>query len=96
MTLPNVERAVVDRTKVRDYLLSPVHPIGRFKAAFFRSLGYTQDGWEELARDLRMLAESGNVIVGEANQYGQKYLVRGSLTGPSGRTAIVVSVWIVL
>jgi len=39
MSLPNAERAVVDPVKVRDYLLSAVHPIGRFKARFFVAMG---------------------------------------------------------
>ena len=29
------------------------------------------------------------------NDYGQKYLVRGILKGPSGRAAEVVTVWII-
>jgi uncharacterized protein DUF6883 len=96
MKLPNVEAAIVDRTKVYDYLLSSIHPIGRFKAVFFGALGYTQGRWEDLARDLRVLAQSGDVRLGERNAYGQKYIVRGNLTGPSGRSGNVVTVWIVL
>ncbi|TVQ42895.1 MAG: hypothetical protein EA370_00040 [Wenzhouxiangella sp.] len=38
--LPNPEQAVVDERKIRDYLLSPVHAVGRHKAQFFRALGY--------------------------------------------------------
>ena len=30
------------------------------------------------------------------NDYGQKYLVRGILKGPSGKAAEVVTVWIIL
>lgn len=41
--LPNLELACVDERKIHDYLLSSEHPIGRFKAAFFRSLGYTRE-----------------------------------------------------
>jgi hypothetical protein len=42
--LPNPDRAVVDDAKVRDYLLSPSHPVGRFKAVFFAALGFSQAG----------------------------------------------------
>ena len=35
MKVPQAELAVVDPAKVRDYLLSPEHPVGRFKATFF-------------------------------------------------------------
>ena len=42
MLLPGADRAIVDAAKVRDYLLSPEHPVGRFKAVFFGALGYTR------------------------------------------------------
>lgn len=45
MKLPERDRAIIDAEKLRDYLLSPSHPVGRFKAAFFASLGYTQANW---------------------------------------------------
>ena len=35
MRLPNAELAIIDPKKIRDYLLSSVHPVGRFKAHFF-------------------------------------------------------------
>jgi len=46
--VPNAERALIDRAKLTDYLLSPSHPIGRFKARFFNRLGFRADAWEEL------------------------------------------------
>ncbi len=54
----NATTAIVPVEKLRDYLLSPTHPIGRYKATFFRSLGYSQDAWGQLEVDLRaMLAQ---------------------------------------
>jgi hypothetical protein len=63
--------AIIPTEKLRDYLLSPTHPIGRYKSAFFHSLGYLRDQHEILERDL--LA----VLVNEAQptettEYGQK------------------------
>lgn len=52
MKLPNAGRAVIDPAKLRDYLLSPAHPVGRFKAPFFVALGYAQDQWPQLEADL--------------------------------------------
>jgi len=40
--LPNADQAFIDPAKLRDYLLSPTHPVGRFKAPFFAAMGYTQ------------------------------------------------------
>jgi hypothetical protein len=57
--LPNAKRALVAPNKVRDYLLSPSHPVGRFKAAVFAALGYTQENWERLRDDLLAIASSG-------------------------------------
>ena len=48
MSIPNADRAIVDPAKIRDTLLSAAHPIGRFKAAFLLSLGYSADRWEVL------------------------------------------------
>ena len=62
MKLPCSDEAIVDARKVREYLLSTTHPVGRFKAAFFMSLGYSGDAWEELVEDLRSLAVFGDVV----------------------------------
>ena len=40
MKIPGAERAVIDATKVRDYLLSPEHRVGSAKARFFTALGF--------------------------------------------------------
>jgi hypothetical protein len=96
MMLPGAERAVIDASKVRDYLLSHEHPIGRFKAVFFESLGYAQSDWTRLQAALLDLGRSRDAVEGQASQFGRKYEVRGSLIGPSGRRADVVTVWVVL
>lgn len=96
MTLPGADRAVADSAKVRDYLLSREHPVGRFKSAFFEILGYAREDWQRLQTDLMVLARSGIAIAGQASAFGRKYEVRGTLLGPSGRRAEVVTVWIVL
>jgi hypothetical protein len=36
MRLPNAEKAVIERRKLTEYLLSETHPTGRFKAQFFK------------------------------------------------------------
>ncbi len=96
MMLPGAERAAVDVAKIRDYLLSHEHPIGRFKAVFFESLGYAQSDWTRLQAALLDLARTRDAVEGQASQFGQKYQVRGSLIGPSGRQADIVTVWVVL
>jgi len=96
MVLPEAQHAVVDAGKVRDYLLSHEHPIGRFKAVFFETLGYTQVEWAQLQNDLLALGRSCEAVERPKSQFGQKYEVRGTLKGPSGRQAEVMTVWVVL
>ena len=93
--LPAVERAYIEPTKVRDYLLSSVHPVGRFKAVVFQALGYKPEEWERLRDDLLALARTTAAVPGQASTFGQKYEVSGTLRGPNGREARFTSVWLV-
>lgn len=95
MKLPRAERAIVDERKVRDYLLSKSHPIGRFKAVFFGRAGFEAKNWVALASQLRDLAVSGDATRGEASEYGVKYMISGILRGPRGLSLDVTTVWLV-
>jgi hypothetical protein len=96
MQLPGVANAVIEPRKLRDYLLSHEHPVGRTKAVFFEGLGYSRENWHVLASDLRSQAEQARATEVETTQFGTKYEVRGTLTGPEGNQAETVSVWIIL
>lgn len=96
MVLPASDRAVVEPRKLRDYLLSVAHPVGRFKAAFFMALGYTQDDWGTLSSDLRDLAARGDALTPADSAFGRKYEIAGTLVGPNGKSAELVTVWIIL
>ncbi len=93
--LPSAEHAVVEPAKIRDYLLSTSHPVGRFKAAVFISLGYTTEDWAKLRDDILLLARSGDARPGQQSGYGQKYEVSGTLQGPNGRARSITTVWLV-
>jgi hypothetical protein len=94
--LPAAEMAIIDSAKIRDYLLSTEHPVGRGKATFFNSLGYSRANWGRLLLDIRRIAEAYEATFGQPSAFGQKYEVRGTLVGPSGRRARIVTAWIVL
>ena len=96
MALQNADRAVIDPAKIRDYLLSSSHPVGRFKTRFFEALGYTVDQAERLEQDIRNLLLSTEPQFREKTEFGQKYEVRGVITGPRNRSTELVTVWIVL
>jgi hypothetical protein len=94
--LPNAERAIIDAEKLYNYVLSATHPVGRFKAAFFRQFGYSAENWKVFERSLRdfILEEEAREI--EETQYGKKYIVEGLLSSPSGRTLQITTVWVTL
>lgn len=96
MALPGWELSVIGAPKVRDYLLSPCHRTGRFKAAFFATLGYSAQDWSRLAMDLRRHAQHGDLGPARQNPYGTKYEVRASIRGPSGKRAELIAVRTVL
>ena len=95
MKVPNAASAVVEEGKVRDYLLSSNHPVGRYKAQFFGNLGYDQESWRRLALDLRaILANEVSKIV--EIDYGTKYMVLGEVIASDGTATNVITVWIIL
>jgi len=95
MKLPNADQSAIPPEKIHGYLLSPTHPTGQFKAAFFRSLGYRQVHWRQLEKDLRSILEN-DATLGESTEYGQKFEIKGCITGPAGKSAWLVTAWIIL
>jgi filamentous hemagglutinin len=94
--LPNAEKAIIEDEKIRDYILSPTHPVGQFKAAVFRKLGYSYENWEEFEQDLKKFILSYDAQEIEVTRFGRKFIVEGSLAGPSGRTMQIITVWVIL
>jgi hypothetical protein len=82
--LPHAAHAIVDEAKIGDYLLSDTHPVGRFKARVFRSLGYTVESWTRLRDDLLHHGQTGTVQRIESSAYGMKVVISATLKGPNG------------
>ena len=95
MKLPGADRAVVAPEKVRDFLLSPANPRARGKPAFFEALGFDASRWEALQAVLLDVARSGDASPGQKSELETKFEVRANIRGPSGREAIVRTIWIV-
>lgn len=95
MKIPGAERAIVDAAKVCDYLLSPEHRVGSAKARFFAQLGFEHRNWTILQDELYRFATQ-DAQLGGATRFGQKYVVPGTIQGPTGRVAPLMVVWIVL
>ena len=95
MKLPNADQAIISQEKLRDYLTSTTHPIGRFKASFFRRLGYTEQNWQSLDEDLRTQHLSHDAEESMPSHYGRKFTITAILRGPAGEEASVTSVWVI-
>jgi hypothetical protein len=93
--LSNIDKAVISSEKLRDYLLSRSHPIGRFKSVFFNKLGFSADNCEVTEEAIRSVLE-GDAQEKDVTEYGNKYEIRGVITGPSGLSVKIVTVWIIL
>jgi len=93
MKLPNPEGLLVERGKIVEYLLNPVHRFGAGKARFFVALGFRVEEWEVLAEALREHGRTNEVVQALETGFGPRYTVEGELGTPSGRRPRVRSVW---
>jgi len=95
MKLPGGENAVVEIAKLRDYCLDPSHPRGRHKSRIFLAvLGLAQADAEFLRQELLRAARAATAIEGDADEYGERYIVDFELTR-NDRRAEIRSAWII-
>jgi hypothetical protein len=50
MKVPNNENAIINRKKITGYLLSHKNPVGKYKAKFFRNMGFNNINLEMILR----------------------------------------------
>ena len=94
--LPHREQAVIPPAKVFQYALNLEHPTGRNKAIVFRDvLGYVQANGDELIQKVIQGLSSWRAVQKDDTLYGVPFEVKMLVTGPSGRTAPVLSAWII-
>ena len=94
--LPNHENAALPREKLEKYVLDPTNPVGKNKATVFKSaLGFDQSNWEELAITIIEQLPYHEAVLGRKDGYGQRYNVTMPITGPNGKTADVLTAWII-
>ena len=84
MKLPNAENAIVEDSKIFQYLLSHYHRDGKHKAKFFRMHGY----FDELANRYPV-----DEIIEQFD--GVKYVIHGEMKAPNGSILRVRTVWFI-
>ena len=95
MELPNAGSAIVTTDKLRAYLLSDAHPVGQYKALFFKNLGYDEADADILRQDLLNIAAEQEISDSQQSVYGTKYIVDGPVRAPSGNAVSIRTVWLV-
>ncbi len=94
MKLPNGANAIVDIRKLVDYCLNSQHPRSRNKARVFASVGIRADDAEQLRTALLRAAVENEAQPGDANVYGQRYIIDLDLV-KQDRAVRIRSTWIV-
>jgi hypothetical protein len=97
--LSNWQEARIAEAKLRLYVLNPAHASGAkgtHKARVFRAaLGFDQSNWELLRDSILEELPYHEATLGHEDEYGIRYNVVLPITGPNGRTAEVMTAWIV-
>jgi hypothetical protein len=95
MNVPNRDQASVPERKLRDYLLSLSHPVGKSKARFFRGLGFDESTIDQLREELKEVIQRAPVEETERTSHGTKYVVVGSIRSPDGEEVTIRTVWMI-
>lgn len=92
MKIPGYQAAIIPERKITDYLLSPIHPVGRFKAQFLGKFGFTHVNPDVLMASLAKHAynEYANA---EETQFGVRYIIEAPIFTPDGRNPVIRSIW---
>lgn len=94
-SLPNGNRAEVDRQKIIGYALDATHGLGRHKARVFRSvLGIGPENADVLVQALEESARNADAALERTDAYGAHYSVEFVLLY-DGRSAVLRSLWVV-
>lgn len=95
MDLPNKEKAYISLEKLKDYLLSEKHAVGKSKAKLLRSFGFNEDKVNLLKEGLIAIAQNEKIKEEIPSAYGIKYIIDGKLTTPDGKLITMRTVWII-
>jgi hypothetical protein len=93
--LPNNTKAYIPKEKLTHYLFSEVHIVGKYKAKFFRSIGYNESNITLFTNELQNFVRTNEVKEAITSTYGIKYIIDGELKTPSGITIKVRTIWII-
>jgi hypothetical protein len=95
MRLPNAKHAVIEDSKISQYMLSEGHEDGRGKAVFFKSFGFSPLEPDVFRQALLELARSADDAIVQPSPHGMKYIIVGPIRAPNGNSPVVKTVWLI-
>jgi hypothetical protein len=95
MQLPNREKAYIPISKLKDYLLSETHSVGKSKAKFLRAVGFNDTNTHLLKQGLINIAHSQDIKETILSSHGVKYIIDGLLQTAAGESVKMRTVWII-
>lgn len=95
MKLPNKENAYIPISKLTAYLLSDIHPLGRSKAKYLKSIGFDETNIELLEQILLFIAQTEDIKDVIPSPYGVKYVIDGNVNAPYGDDVLMRTIWII-
>lgn len=95
MRLPHGNKTIIPKEKLLNYILSETHSTGKFKAKFFRSLGFNVTNVHLLEKALKKIAKSEEIENFSVSEYGVKYVLESNIDSPIGKIVKVRTIWII-
>ena len=93
MKIPNSDRAIIEQSKITEYLLNTQHKRGSSKAKILLKFGYSLENWQQLESDIRKFHLTADVDIIRETAYGVRYEVRAALLTPNSKQLFVRTVW---
>ncbi len=93
--LPNANQACIPREKLTDYVLNPMHPVGKHKAkVFFSVLNLTADDAEALEKVILRAVLHAEAKPTRFDEYGQRFEVEVTFER-NERNVVILTAWII-
>lgn len=92
--LPNVNSLVIPIEKFTEYALNPQKQKDKAEA-FKKALGYDLENYQKLIDNIKSNIAKYKAIPKPNIGYGERYQVIMDLTGENGKTAKVLTAWII-
>ena len=94
MKMPNNTQAIIEASKISDYLLSDTHEEGKSKSAFFKRFGFDEIIPSIFEAALKNHAREREIENKTETPFGEKFQLKCDINTPDGRNPCIVTVWI--